>query len=69
VDFESDASSEGVSPLCLIEIAHEVFAAAPVVAIEQLDLSRLASEYGCCATSQVATDSAGARPAGRRYRR
>jgi hypothetical protein len=30
----------------LIEIAREVFAAAPGVAIELLDLSRLASEYG-----------------------
>jgi multimeric flavodoxin WrbA len=30
----------------LVEIAREVFAAAPSVAIELLDLSRLASEYG-----------------------
>ena len=30
----------------LVEIAREVFAAAPGVAIELLDLSRLASEYG-----------------------
>src|SRR5215813_11838556 len=30
----------------LIEIAREVFAAAPGVAVELLDLSRLASEYG-----------------------